>query len=211
MKVERTFRLVSVISPDSGEPHAALVLPQIERDGVVTEEWRFSERSTPDQLAALTEKIILYARDILEKNPPKRLILPISARAIVGDGNLSRIADAFHEIPEESRKRLIIEIHDFPKSLTLNAIENSTIPMLFFARGFIARMPAPLEDATVFANCNYIALSVDAADKTATADPIRNAWKAATPRRLKVFAWNVSAAEMPDAVRLDLFGVSTRR
>ncbi len=168
----------------------------------------FSASATPDGLAQGSARTLTaVAAALAAGDIAGRVIVPLSARALVGSGNAGKVVDAVKQIDETARKGLIIEMHDFAGTLSLDAVETATIPLLLFAGGFIARVPPGLDDATVFSNCNYLGLSIAMDGNETEDDAIRNAWALTAIRRLKLFVWNMPPALMPAAIRMEVFGV----
>ncbi len=133
--------------------------------------------------------------------------MPVSSRALVGGENVSTVLTPLRAMDEDLRHKIIVEIHDFPSRLNLDTLEDITIPLLTFVGGFVARPPAGLTDATVFANCNYLALTRNMAG-AADIKPIQKLWAIAAPKRLKMFLWNTPDEMLHDAQRLEVFGCS---
>lgn len=198
--------LVPIFAPKNRKAHARYVLathPDVER----RVGHGFPEKATPALLASIAARTFASVTIAIGATD-ERLIIPISAKALVGTDNAKAVLNELRRIEEADRERIIVEIHDFPARITLDALETITIPLLLFVGGFIGRMPPDLEDATVFSNCNYIALSIDC-QTFPSIKPLQDIWKIAAPRRLKMFVWNLPEEAVADAVRFDVFGATS--
>lgn len=196
---------VPVFSPKNRKVHAKYVLAHHREM-----DWKvghgFPPKAAPAALAGMTSRLFdALAHEIT--GHPERLIVPVSAKALLGVENANSVLDSLRRIDEADRARIIVEVHDFPTTINLDTVEEATIPLLLYVGGFVARMPPGLEDATVFSNCNYIALTIDYA--TAPSEkPLVDIWKVAAPKRLKYFIWNLPESEIADAERLEVFGAT---
>ncbi len=203
--VEISF--VPIVSPISGKPLAAYVVAShpmcIAKTGAV-----FPSKATPDGLAegarAMLEGLV---STIQSGAAPSRLVLPLSAKALVGTDNADKVLSALRQLDQAQRSSIIVEMHDLPTHISLDALETATIPLLLFVGGFIARMPPGLDDGTVFSNCNYMGLSISLDDGASDETAVRDAWVVTAPRRLKLFVWNMPAQLTDAAARMEVFGV----
>jgi len=206
MKIEKLdVRLVPVVSPASHKTNSFYVLagsPSWARDVG----HGFPEKEANTKLAMATART-LAGLGALHPAGAERLIVPVSSRALVGGENVATVLTPLRDMDEELRHKIIVEIHDFPARLTLDTLEDITIPLLTFVGGFVARPPAGLSDATVFANCNYIALTMNLAGSS-DLKPLQRLWAIAAPSRLKMFLWNTPDELLHDAQRLEVFGCS---
>lgn len=197
---------VPIFAPKNRMVHAKYVLARHREM-----DWKvghgFPPKAGPAMLAGMAAK--LFDSLALEiAGHTERLIVPISAKALIGTENANEVLDALRRIEETDRTRIIVEVHDFPKTINLKTVEEATIPLLLFVGGFMARMPPGLEDATVFSNCNYIALTIDY-DTPSSEKPLLDIWRVAAPKRLKSFVWNLPESAIADAVRLEVFGATS--
>lgn len=170
----------------------------------------FSPGMELDRVAARQAEIFALARPSLAALAPgQRLIVPVSARAMAGKEHATKALAPLKGIGEEERGDLIAEMFELPAKPTLEGLEAPTVPLLFFIGGFIARVDDKLEDATVFANCNYLGLSVDLGGVDDPEQAMRRVWAKAEARRLKTFFWNIPDKSILDvAARLKPFAVT---
>ncbi|MGB0681137.1 MAG: hypothetical protein ACPGOV_00420 [Magnetovibrionaceae bacterium] len=166
----------------------------------------FPKSARPGQLASFTAAHV-KALAVSGLNNSGRTIVPISARALIEKDAAAEVVEAFRLIPEGDRKRLVIEIHNFPAKINLATVEEALFPLLPFTDAFVARMPLGLEDATAFANCNYLALTTDFADLDMDS-PFANLLAVTGPRRLKTFIWNLPEAYLDEANQNEVFGAT---
>lgn len=206
--------LVSARTADTDKERALYAQPRLNADkkdrsifGV------FSPDMDLDRAAARQAEIFVLARQALAALAPgQRLVVPVSSRAIAGKERASKALAPLKGLTEDERGDLIAEMFELPAHLTLDGLEATTVPLLFFAGGFIARVDDKLEDATVYANCNYLGLSADLWGADDPEKKMRRVWAKAEARRLNTFFWNLpDQATLDAAARLKPFAVTMAR
>jgi hypothetical protein len=139
----------------------------------------------------------------------ERVVVPISARALAGTQASDRTLDPLKAVERARRAYLIAEVFDLPRRVSLEALENVTVPLLPYVGGYLARPPDWVDDYTVFANCNYLGVTA-ALDGRADADAhLTRVWAGAEKNRLALFVSGVETEETKAAcVRYGARGVS---
>lgn len=141
-----------------------------------------------------------------------RLIVPINSYSVVGNEGATIIVLAIKKLPKELRKNIIVELFDFPENVTMNVLEDDIVPLFPFFEHYIAQTPPEMDDFTVFANCNFLGVSIDLAELDQTAEltgkKIMKFWASATKRRLKLFFEGVSDPGVKQtALRYEAMGI----
>ena len=131
-----------------------------------------------------------------------RLIVPVNSYALASNAGSTVLVRAVKTLPEILRTSVIVEVYQFPRSLTLDALDGITIPLLPFFSFYIARPPVAVEDFTVFANCNYqgICLDLDACGEDRE-ERLTASWAGAAKARLKLFVHGIASQAEADAAR----------
>ena len=142
-----------------------------------------------------------------------RLIIPINSYSVVGSEGATLIVTAIKKLPKELRKNIIVELFDFPKHVTMNVLEDDIVPLFPFFENYTACPPDGMDDFTIFANCNFLGVSMDLTtlDQSTelTGKKIMKFWASATKRRLKLFFQGVAdegvkqTAERYEAMGID--------
>ncbi|MBL6957461.1 MAG: hypothetical protein ISR52_00645 [Rhodospirillales bacterium] len=134
--------------------------------------------------------------DSVHRGEPVRMIIPISSFCLLNHEIATELVRIFKETPEEIRARMIFEIFDFPQRLTVDALDDITIPILPFFDERIARPAPQITDFTIFANINYTGVGIDLRDQKWPLEKIEPILKtfcgAAQHSRLKAYAQGVS-------------------
>lgn len=146
-----------------------------------------------------------------ENGESPRLIVPVNTHALVGKDETSSIVSLFRRVDPDIRKSIIVELLDFPKTLTLELLEDSLIPLFPFVDTFIAQPEPGMKDYTVFANCNLFGVSIDFGDLPS--DPsqtkkLTKFWSNATKCRLNLFVQGINSDEIvKEAKRYEALGM----
>jgi len=94
-----------------------------------------------------------------------RLLVRVNSVALATAEAAAEVTDVMRELNAEERQHIIPEIIDFPKSLSLNTLDDITIPLMAFFDSWIAQPEKEQTDFTPFANLNYAGVSLDLSDK----------------------------------------------
>ncbi len=141
-----------------------------------------------------------------------RLIIPLNSYSVVSNEGATLIVTAIKKLPKELRSNIIVEIFDFPENITMNVVEDNIVPLFPFFEHFIAAPPSGMDDFTIFANCNFLGVSINLADMDQTDEltqkKIMNFWAAGTKRRLKLFFEGIADPSVKEiAERYEAMGI----
>lgn len=100
-----------------------------------------------------------------ERGERFRLLVRINSVALATGEAASEVTDVLRLLTSEERRHIVPEITDFPKSLSLNTLDDITIPLMAFFDSWIAQPEKEQADFTPFANLNYAGVSLDLHDK----------------------------------------------
>lgn len=93
-----------------------------------------------------------------------RLLVRINSVALATSEAAGEVTDVLRTLNAEERAHIVPEIIDFPKSLSLNTLDDITIPLMAFFDTWIARPEKEQADFTPFANLNYSGVTLDLLD-----------------------------------------------
>jgi len=94
-----------------------------------------------------------------------RMLVRINSVALATSEAAAEVTDVLRELSTEERQNIIPEIIDFPKSLSLNTLDDITIPLMAFFDSWFAQPEKEQTDFTPFANLNYSGVALDLSDK----------------------------------------------
>ncbi|MBT3239019.1 MAG: hypothetical protein HOK06_09270 [Rhodospirillaceae bacterium] len=158
--------------------------------------------STAEKNAALLNQAFKDLADAFIIGGRPRLIVPLNSYALGTGDAATIIVQAFKELSEELRPAVIIELFDFPVTLTADILGDITIPVLPFFDKYMATPNPDNNDFTEFSNLNFFGVSLDldasgATGEDAIAD-LTKFWAEATKRRLKVIVQGVQDQDVAD-------------
>ena len=114
-------------------------------------------------------KYLNLAVDTLQRScrlgQPCRLVLRINSVALATKEAASEVTEQLRVLDKDQRKLIIPEIVEFPKSLSLETMDDITIPLMAFFDSWIARPEKEHADFTPFANLNYGGVTLDLEDQ----------------------------------------------
>lgn len=94
-----------------------------------------------------------------------RLLVRINSVALATAEAASVVTDTMRLLSTEERSFIVPEIIDFPESLSLNTLDEITIPLMAFFDTWLAQPEKTQADFTPFANLNYGGVTLDLFDK----------------------------------------------
>lgn len=100
-----------------------------------------------------------------ERGERFRMLVRINSLALATSEAAAQVTETFRTLSREERAHIIPEILEFPKSLSLNTLDDITIPLMAFFDTWIAHPEKQQSDFTPFANLNYSGVSLDLFDK----------------------------------------------
>ncbi len=197
-----TFRIVPVHHKADGTTETGMATISHDKDPAIT-----AKRN-----AAVLKDAFKDFAEALQSGHQYRLIAPVNSYSLASGEAATLMVQAFKVLDAGMRKNVIIELFDFTPNLNLPILEDAIVPVFPFFDHITARPNQDMDDFTVFANCNLMAVcmnlgivdqSVDGA-----AEPMKKFWASATKRRLKIFFENIESAEALDtAKRYEALGV----
>jgi len=140
-----------------------------------------------------------------------RLIAPVNSFALANAEGGARIVGAFKKLDPGLRKNVIIEVFQFPRELSVDLLDQITIPLIAFFDLYIAEPNPELDDFTLFSGLNYLGVSLNLSQPGVEDDTekrVTKFWAEATKRKLKVFISGVEDQSVIDqARRYEAFGI----
>lgn len=94
-----------------------------------------------------------------------RLAVRIHTLSLATDEAAGMVTDVIRMLNKDQRKRVAVEVTDFPDVLSVINMDDITIPLMPFFDTLIARPNKAMTDYTLFANLNYAGVSLDLGDK----------------------------------------------
>lgn len=94
-----------------------------------------------------------------------RMLVRINSVALATSEAAAEVTDVLRELSTDERHHIIPEIIDFPRSLSLNTLDDITIPLMAFFDTWFAQPEKEQTDFTPFANLNYGGVALDLSDK----------------------------------------------
>lgn len=141
-----------------------------------------------------------------------RLIVPVNSYALASGDASTRIVHAVKGLAPELRRTVIVEIFQFPKSMTLDSLDEITIPLLPFFENFMAEPEPGMDDFILFANCNYFGVSLDVEGRglegADALDRLTGFWAETVKKRLKLIVQGIADREIAvNARKYDAFAM----
>ena len=100
-----------------------------------------------------------------ERGDDFRLMVRVNTVAVATSEAASMVTDTFRMLDKDQRKKVVVEITDFPETLSVINMDDITIPFMPFFDHMVARPNPDMTDYTLFANLNYAGVSLDLDDK----------------------------------------------
>lgn len=94
-----------------------------------------------------------------------RLVVRIHTLALATDEAAGMVTEAVRLLTSDQRKRVVVEVTDFPESLSVINMDDITIPLMPFFDTLVARPNNDMTDYTLFANLNYAGVSLSMGDR----------------------------------------------
>lgn len=141
-----------------------------------------------------------------ERGERFRMAVRINSVALATNEAASEVTETFRILNKDERAHIVPVITDFPKSLSLNTLDEITIPLMAFFDTWIAQPEKEQSDFTPFANLNYAGVCLNLEDK---AMPLKLAGQVlqlfvqrASHRRLPVWVLGLPTQEMANVARI---------
>lgn len=100
-----------------------------------------------------------------ERGDRFRLMVRVNSVSLATQEAASEVTDTFRLLSKDQRKHIVVEVSDFPQNLSLDNMDDITIPLMPFCETLIARPAQNMTDYTLFANLNYAGVCLDLGDK----------------------------------------------
>jgi len=154
-KITEFYRCVPVMSlPDGTFGDATEVL---------------AEAKTPDEAWAKNKIILTKGMEALKtaimRGLNTKLVLPIHAACPLNKRTATEMIAFFKEYDAPLRKRIMVDIVGLPEDLTVNTMDDVTIPLMAVTDKMIAQCPKGMDDFKVFSNLNYMGMTLDLKNK----------------------------------------------
>lgn len=142
----------------------------------------------------------------LERGDDFRLMVRVSTVAVATSEAASLVTDTFRMLNKDQRKKVVVEITDFPETLSVVNMDDITIPFMPFFDHLVARPNQGMTDYTMFANLNYAGVSLDLGDKPIdlklAGKVLRVFAERAEFRRLPMWVLGLPSAEVAKVARI---------
>jgi hypothetical protein len=168
--------------------------------------------STAERNAAVLKLAFKAIRRMAVSGQDTKVFVPINSVAMASRKGAAIIYKMFEELEPEFRKVLSVWLFNLPQRVSVDSLSDMTIPFLPFTDRFFAEPHEKMEDYTVFTNCNYSGVTIDAALAGDTVqdrqDRVTDFWSEAAPRRLGIYIQNIEDDEIKAlAVRIEASGM----
>ncbi|MEG3617222.1 hypothetical protein V5T82_02030 [Magnetovibrio sp. PR-2] len=122
------------------------------------------EATMMHQVKYLTQALQALQRSA-KLGEPIRLVVRINSVALATKEAAGEVTEELRVLSDDERKQIVPEIVEFPKSLSMETMDDITIPLMAFFDTWIARPEKEHADFTPFANLNYGGVTLDLEDK----------------------------------------------
>jgi len=161
--------------------------------------------ATAERNAAVLSEAFAQLKAVYAAGHRCRLIVPVNSYAMATTAAATLMVKAIKELPEALRRAVIVELFDFPKTMSLDLLGGITVPLLAFFDKYLAEPNPEDEDFTIFSNLNYFGVSLDLESRDAKGDEALTLmirfWAEGTKRRLKVVIQGIEEPAIADKAR----------
>lgn len=141
-----------------------------------------------------------------ERGERFRMLVRINSVALATSEAATEVTEVLRTLTPEERAHIVPEILDFPKSLSLNTLDDITIPLMAFFDTWIAQPEKEQADFTPFANLNYAGVSLDLhdipMDLKLAGKVLQLFVQRASHRRLSTWVLGLSSPELAKVARI---------
>lgn len=141
-----------------------------------------------------------------ERGERFRMLVRINSVALATTEAASVVTETMRLLSNEERKFVIPQITDFPESLSLNTLDEITIPLMAFFDTWLAQPEKTQSDFTPFANLNYGGVTMDLLDKPMDLKLAGKVFQLfaqrASHRRLPTWVLGLANAELAKVARI---------
>jgi len=141
-----------------------------------------------------------------ERGERFRLLVHINSLALATSEAASVITAIFRDLTTEERDHILIKVSDFPQNMSLNNMDDITIPLMPFFTTLLACPEQDRTDYTLFANLNYAGVCLNLNDKPMTLKLAGKLFQLfasrATSCRLPIWIFGIPTQEVAKVARL---------
>lgn len=141
-----------------------------------------------------------------ERGERFRMLVRINSVALATSEAAGEVTEVMRTLTVEERHHIIPEIIAFPKSLSLNTLDDITIPLMAFFDRWLAQPEKEQADFTPFSNLNYAGVTLDLFDKPMDLKLAGKVFKLfaqrASHRRLPTWVLGLATPELAKVARI---------
>ena len=135
-----------------------------------------------------------------------RLLVRINSLALATSEAASVVTEVFRGLSKEERDHMVIEVSDFPQNMSLDNMDDITIPLMPFFDNLLACPELDRTDYTLFANLNYAGVTMHLNDKPMDlklAGKLFSLFSSrAAPRRLPMWVLGIPSQDVANVARM---------
>jgi len=197
-----------------GQPHTDLFYAKpILRDGGGQEIFGKMPLARLPTVDATMQRQVTYLKQTFqalhmafERGQRVRLLVRFHSLALATTEAATEVTDTMRSLSNDERRHIIPEIINFPKSLSLNTLDDITIPLMAFFGTWLAQPEKEQSSFTPFANLNYAGVILDLDDKPMDlklAEKIIQLFvQRASHRRLPTWVLGIATPELARVARI---------
>lgn len=141
-----------------------------------------------------------------ERGERFRLLVRINSLALATTEAASVVTEVFRGLSKGVRDNVVIEVSDFPQNMSLDNMDDITIPLMPFFDNLLACPELDRTDYTLFANLNYAGVTMHLNDKPMDlklAGKLLQLFASrAAPRRLPMWVLGLPSQEVANVARM---------
>jgi len=131
---------------------------------------------TPDELWAKNRVVLRAGMDGLKtaimRGMNTKLLLPVHAKCALNKRTATELIALFKEYDAPLRKRIMIDVFGLPDELSVDTMDDVTIPLMAITDKMLAHPPVGLDDFKVFSILNYMGMTLDLMNEEWGADKL---------------------------------------
>lgn len=141
-----------------------------------------------------------------ERGERFRLLVRINSLALATTEAASVVTEVFRGLSKDVRDNVVIEVSDFPQNMSLDNMDDITIPLMPFFDNLLACPELDRTDYTLFANLNYAGVTMHLNDKPMDLKLAGKLFELfasrAAPRRLPMWVLGLPSQEVANVARM---------
>jgi len=213
-----SVRFQPVLRPERGEIDTFSCVPVVLGPNGEVQETRnvLAHRGdiedTAKRNAAVLREAFRHLTAARDRGEKLRLMVPVNSVSLASTRGATELVATFKELDAALRRAVLVEVFNFPSALTLDMLDEITIPLMTFFDRLAACPDEDMQDFTVFSNCNYFGVSVDLGNKEISEVEVQTRlrlfWAATQKVRLHMFIHGMKQPEFLDiAKKYEVYGV----